>query len=338
MDSALNAALEEICTHVEDGITLQSLFSKLILLLPTITPSFQLSIFTNLLRIPTLRFDPPNPNYDHQHHHLIKIFPKQTLSDNFVGIYDPQSLQQSQLRVLHLLANAKYNGITQTQLAKLLQIDPNNFHYVLRTLECKGLIVKRSALEQKRQIHTSTSSSVNYTPLNITTHLVYLRRYANKPLAKHQRFEFQITQFNQPHSQQQLHTDVRLADYEPPIKAICDKLANANGKVLLVSDIKKDLGYCGSRPKQRAWRQIATRLKAHQIVEQFDAKVNGKIEACLRLLDPITTESGNEDKNSNSGNTCQVTDQLVELPIEHQVFDVIDTAGSDGITIKEVHT
>ncbi|CAJ2638415.1 unnamed protein product [Trifolium pratense] len=340
MDSALNAALEEICTHVEEGITLQSLFSKLQSINLNLTPSFQQSIFTNLLRIPTLRFEPPNPNpnYDQEDHNLIKIFPQQTLSHNFVGIYDPQSLQQSQLRVLHLLANAKHNGITQTQLSKQLRIDPNNFHYVLRTLECKGLIVKRSALEKKTQIHTSSSSSVNYTPLNITTHLVYLRRYANKPLAQHQRFEFQITQFNQPDSQQQqlLQTHVRLADYEPPIKAICDKLANANGKVLLVSDIKKDLGYCGSRPKQRAWRQIAARLKAHQIVEQFDAKVNGKIEACLRLLDPITTESGNEDKNSDSGNICQLTDQLVELPIEHQIFDIIDTAGSDGITIKEI--
>jgi general transcription factor 3C polypeptide 1 len=128
-------------------------------------------------------------------------------------------------------------------------------------LECKGLIVKRSALEKKTQIHTSSSSSVNYTPLNITTHLVYLRRYANKPLTNHQRFEFQITQFNQSDSQQQqqLQTDVRLADYEPPMKAISDKLANANGKVLLVSDIKKDLGYCGSRPKQRAWRQVSSK-------------------------------------------------------------------------------
>ncbi|MCI15752.1 putative B-block-binding subunit of tfiiic protein, partial [Trifolium medium] len=63
------------------------------------------------------------------------------------------------------------------------------------------------------------------------------------------------------------------------------------------------------------------------------------IEACLRLLDPIaTTRSGNEDKTSDSGNICQVNDQFVELPIEHQVFDIIDAAGSEGITTKEVHT
>lgn len=62
-----------------------------------------------------------------------------------------------------------------------------------------------------------------------------------------------------------------------------------------------------------------------------------QIEACLRLIDPITTGSGNDDKNSNSGKTCQVIGQFVELPVEHQIFDIIDAAGSDGITLKEVH-
>ncbi|CAL5187324.1 unnamed protein product [Lathyrus oleraceus] len=334
MDSVLNAALEEICSQVEHGLTLQSLWSKLHSSHSSpLTTSFQKSIFTNLLRIPTLRFDPPNPKFDANHGN-IKIFPQQTLANNFVGLYDPQLLQQAQLRVLHLLANAKHDGITQTQLSKLLKIDPNNFHYVLRSLECKGLIVKRSALEKKKQIGgISTSSS--YVPTNISTNLVYLRRYA-KSIAEHQRFELQITQFNNPDQKSELQTNVVLADYEPQIKAISDKLANANGKVLPVTVIKKDLGYSGSRPKQRAWRQIAHRLKTHHIVEQFDAKVNGKIEPCMRLLDPITTGSGKEDKKSDSGSISQVNDQFVELPIEHQVFDMVDTAGSDGISIKEI--
>ncbi|KAI5440336.1 uncharacterized protein LOC127100750 isoform X2 [Lathyrus oleraceus] len=334
MDSVLNAALEEICSQVEHGLTLQSLWSKLHSSHSSpLTTSFQKSVFTNLLRIPTLRFDPPNPKFDANHGN-IKIFPQQTLANNFVGLYDPQLLQQAQLRVLHLLANAKHDGITQTQLSKLLKIDPNNFHYVLRSLECKGLIVKRSALEKKKQIGgISTSSS--YVPTNISTNLVYLRRYA-KSIAEHQRFELQITQFNNPDQKSELQTNVVLADYEPQIKAISDKLANANGKVLPVTVIKKDLGYSGSRPKQRAWRQIAHRLKTHHIVEQFDAKVNGKIEPCMRLLDPITTGSGKEDKKSDSGSISQVNDQFVELPIEHQVFDMVDTAGSDGISIKEI--
>jgi len=59
-----------------------------------------------------------------------------------------------------------------------------------------------------------------------------------------------------------------------------------------------------------------------------------QIEACLWLLDPIT--AGYEDKNLNSEKTCQVIYQLVELPIEHQIFDIIDVAGFCGITLKEV--
>ncbi|KHN11338.1 hypothetical protein glysoja_036035 [Glycine soja] len=346
MNLVVNAAVEEICGGIEDGLTLASLWAKL-----EDSPSLSSSnlclnstikraIWTNLLRIPTLRFEPQPSSSELEDAEKLntKIFAQQSLTDNFVGLYDSQSLQDAQMRVLRLLANARANGVTQTQLAKQLHIDPNNFHYVLRSLECQGLIVKRSAIEKKKQI-SGHGESKNY-PC-VATHLVYLHRYA-KQLDSHQRFEFEITKFNSPDDDDEdadgttLQTDVHLKDYKPQMKAICEKLAEANDKVLLVSDIKKDLGYCGSRPKQRAWRQISQRLKAHGIVEQFDAKVNGKIEACLRLLDPITTESGNEDKKLNSGKTCQVIDQLVELPMEHQIYDIIDAAGSCGITLKEI--
>ncbi|XP_028763205.1 uncharacterized protein LOC114721542 isoform X2 [Neltuma alba] len=130
--------------------------------------------------------------------------------------------------------------------------------------------------------------------------------------------------------------DIHIKDYAPQMKAICGKLGKANGKVLVVSDIKRDLGYCGSPSKHKAWREILHRLKADNIVEQFDAKVNGKVEACLRLLDPRATGSENGDKNLNSGKKCQVMEQFVELPLEHQIFDIIDTSGSDGISLKEI--
>nr|KYP44573.1 hypothetical protein KK1_033920 [Cajanus cajan] len=347
MDSVVNAALEEICGEIENGVTLADLWSKLETS-PSLSssnlhlsPTVKKAIWKNLLRIPTLRFEPqPSSSELHDAENLnLKIFPQQSLAENFVGLYDSQTLQQAQMRVLHLLANARANGITQTQLAKQLRIDPNNFHYVLRSLECQGLVVKHSAIEKKKHISTSGESK-NY-PC-VTTHLVYLRRYA-KQLASHQRLEFEITKFNAPEDDYEevtdgatLKTDVHLNDYAPQMKAVCEKLAKADGKVLLVSGIRKELGYCGSRQRQRAWRHISHKLKADGIVEQFDAKVNGKIEACLRLLDPITTGSGNEDKKLNSGKICQVNDQLVELPIEHQIFDIIDAAGSCGITLKEI--
>ncbi|KAL2317767.1 hypothetical protein Fmac_031643 [Flemingia macrophylla] len=346
MESVVNAAVEEICGEIENGVTVSSLWKKLEASATLsssnlhLSPSVKEAIWKNLLRVPTLRFQ-PHPSSSDLHHAEtlnLRIFPHQSLAESFVGLYDSQTLQHAQMRVLHLLANARANGITQAHLAKHLRIDPNNFHYVLRSLECQGLIVKHSAVQKTKQIST-TGESKNYP--GVTTHLVYLRRYANK-LAPQQRVEFAINKFNAQDDDCEedadgatLQTDVHLNDYAPQMKAVCDKLAKADGKVLLVSGIRKELGYCGSRQRQRAWRHVANKLKADGIVEQFDAKVNGKIEACLRLLDSITTGSGNEDKKLNSGKICQVNEQLVELPIEHQIFDIIDAAGSCGITLKE---
>ncbi|XP_057737936.1 uncharacterized protein LOC130955151 [Arachis stenosperma] len=345
MDLVINAAVEEICGHLEDGITLAALWDKLEgspSLLSSglqLSPAIKRDIWTNLLNIPTLRFEPqPTSSELEDANELnLKIIAQKSLVDNFMGLYDSPSLQQAQMRVLHLLASVKANGITQSNLAKQLNIDGNNFHYVLRSLECQGLVVKHPAIEKKKQISTHGDSK-NY-PC-VSTHLVYLRRYAKK-LESNQRFELQITKSNNPEDDDEdaegnsLQTDVLLKDYAPQMKAICDKLAKANGKVLLASEIKKELGYFGSRPKQRIWRTLCRRLKADNVAELFDAKVNGKVESCLRLVEPVTTGSANEDKNSNFGKVC-VIDQFVELPIEHQIFDMIDAAGSSGITFKEV--
>ncbi|XP_019460992.1 PREDICTED: uncharacterized protein LOC109360501 [Lupinus angustifolius] len=348
MDTVINAAVEEICAaaQLEEGITLESLWSKL-QNSPSLTSSnlslsssVKKAIWTNLIRIPSLRFEPQPSSFEDAE--AVKIFPQQSLSDNFFGLYDSQTLQQPQMRVLRLLANARSNGITQSQLAKQLRIDANNFHYVLRSLECQGLIVKHSAIEKKKQINNDGEESDHYFP-SVATHLVYLHRYAKQQLASHQRFE--ITKSNSATANDdddedadgtRLQTDVMLKDYAPQMKEICDKLAEANDKVLIVSDIKKELGYCGSRSGHRAWRGIFRQLKADGIVEQFDAKVNGKVQSCLRLLDPITSGSANEDKNLNSGKKCQAIDLFVELPVEHQIFDMIDAAGSGGISLKEI--
>ncbi|XP_057453940.1 uncharacterized protein LOC130745606 isoform X3 [Lotus japonicus] len=339
MDAVVNAAVEEICAQVEEGLTVSALWTKLeaspsLPLSPfdlPLSPSVKRAIWTNLLRVPTLRFEPqPSSTELEEAENLnLTIFAAQTLVDSFVGLYGAQTLQQAQTRVLQLLAKARASGVTQSRLSKLLRIDGNSFHYVLRTLECQGLILKRTALEKKKP--TSSFSGI------ATTNLVFLRRYAAK-VTSHQRFELDHLEEEEEEEEEGSATpkDMLLKDYAPQMNAIREKLAIANGKVLLVSDIKKDLGYTGSAKRHKAWRQISHRLKVNGIVEQFDAKVNGKIEACLRLIDPITTGSGNDDKNSNSGKTCQVIGQFVELPVEHQIFDIIDAAGSDGITLKEI--
>ncbi|KAI9102907.1 hypothetical protein K1719_023346 [Acacia pycnantha] len=167
-------------------------------------------------------------------------------------------------------------------MSKQLLIEGKNLHYVLKNLECQGLIVKQSALEKKKE--TCADGELKNLPC-LSTSLVHLHRDA-KQLGAHQRFESttagqKLKNQEGANGNSSGEMDVLIKDYAPQMKAICGKLAMANAKVLVV-------------------------LKADNIVEQFDAKVNGKVEACLRPLDPRTTGSENGDKNLNSGKQCLV--------------------------------
>ncbi|KDO65044.1 hypothetical protein CISIN_1g000364mg [Citrus sinensis] len=130
------------------------------------------------------------------------------------------------------------------------------------------------------------------------------------------------------------------------MKAICDKLEEANGKVLVVTDIKQNLGYCGSSSGHKAWRNICQRLKDAGVVEEFDAEVNEKVERCLRLLkafssklfEPKSFGCGDsfENEQLKFGRKFRKTEQLVELPVDHQIYDMVDAEGSEGLAVMEV--
>ncbi|OMO66182.1 B-block binding subunit of TFIIIC [Corchorus olitorius] len=213
-------------------------------------------------------------------------------------------------------------------------MEGNKTFYVVKKLEKSGLIVRQEAVERTRATGNQGQS----------TRLIHLRRYA-KNLGSQQKFEItkeEETMGNADSQIKKIKEDVLVKDYVPSMKAICDKLEEANGKVLVISDIKHDLGYGGSRPKHRNWKNICGRLINAGVVEETYVKVNGKDELCLHLLkkfSPIDFEQktikyveGNELKFGR----CQRANQLVELPIDHQIYDAIDAAGFEGMLIKEV--
>lgn len=84
------------------------------------------------------------------------------------------------------------------------------------------------------------------------------------------------------------------------------------------------------------------------LVNQIFFPLGIQIESCLRLLKefspknfgPKTLRCGDtdfeEERQVSFGKKHQVTDQLVELPIEHQIYDMIDAAGLEGLTVMEV--
>ncbi|BBH09160.1 B-block binding subunit of TFIIIC [Prunus dulcis] len=231
------------------------------------------------------------------------------------------------------------DGITQSQLSKELGIQGENYHYKVRNLECQGLIVKRPALERKKNAGDEGQSSNN---LSVTTNVIYLYRYAEN-LSSQQKIE--ITKVEQTKessgnakeipaggdgfSGKGVKEDVLVKrDYLiSAMKAVCDKLKQANGKVL-VSDIKKDLGYSGTRPG----------IELGDEYVQYCFLFTAKVEQFLGLLKKFCPVSF-DPKNPGQVKfikKCQTTDLLVELPIEHQIQELINAAGSEGIIMSNV--
>ncbi|KAM1449570.1 hypothetical protein PS2_008210 [Malus domestica] len=367
MDSILNASLEEICLEGRNGLAISTLWSRLESSLSSSNFSdhgFKQTLWAELRSVPTLKFlnQKQNPRYYSPADSSIqsfqdaekldlKLVADQCLRDSFLGLYIAQSSVENmcsyQRRTLERVATARRDGITQSQLSKELGIQGKNYFYKVRKLECQGLIAKRPALVRKKIPGDEGHSSNN---LSVSTNLIYLHRYAND-LGSQQ--EVEITKVEQNtesfgnakeipasgdgFSGNGVKDNVLVNDYLSATKAVCDKLKESNGKVL-VSDLKKELGYSGTRSGNRAWRKICCRLEAAHIVKKFEAQVNEKVEQYLVLLKKFCPKSL-EPKNLGQVKIVkkyQTAHLLAELPIEHQIQELINAAGSEGIIMSNI--
>lgn len=136
------------------------------------------------------------------------------------------------------------NGITQSQLAKEFGMEGKNFFYVVKNLECQGLIVRQAAVVKTKE--TCDEGESRNIPC-VTTNLMYLSRYA-KYLGSQQKFEItkeeQIpeilenvngsTVIGNGFTGKKVKEDVLVKDYLPAMEKVCDLLEKANGKVNLI--------------------------------------------------------------------------------------------------------
>ncbi|ESQ28334.1 hypothetical protein EUTSA_v10017997mg [Eutrema salsugineum] len=350
MDSIVCTALEEICCQ-EKGISLVCLWSKLSP--PPLSPSVKAHVWRNLLSNPQLQFkakntvygpsDPSIQQLEDAHRLDLTIVANEKLRGNFVGLYEAQSsntpIPPNQLRLLELLAVARAEGGKQNELAKKFGIEGNNFFYVIKQLESRGLVVKQPVIVKNEKKEVDGEGEYKTTSC-ISTNLIHLSRYA-KPLGSQQRFEICKEDIAAGDSLQSESTkqDTLIKDFLPAMQAICDKLEEANDKVLVVSDIKKDLGYLGSHSRHRAWRSVCRRLIDSHVVEEFDAVVNNKVERCLRLLKRFSEKDFNDSGKKQLlkfGRNIPKTEQTLELPLDNQIYDMIDAEGSKGLAVMEV--
>ncbi|CAN1785476.1 hypothetical protein LINPERHAP1_LOCUS16885 [Linum perenne] len=384
MDALISSALEEICYRGSSGGKLS----------PAPSPSVKATLWSNLLSVPTLRFsvagkdklfgpdDPEIQLVEDAEKLKLKVVANEHLRDCFVGLYDVPScgVRPLQRRALERIAISREDGVTQSQLCKEFGMEGRNFFYIVKNLESRNLIVRQPAI-----VKTKEAGGAGEMKSSVSTNLMYLSRYATR-LGAQQRFEINkeehalgsLSDLEEADVDEEnsagdcLKDAVLVKDFIPAMQAICEKLEIANGNVLVITDIKKDLGYIG-RFGHRAWRRDAG------IVEEFDAKVNEKVrlqvilnselrfyectneylqlltadlsflqvERCIHLLKKFCpklfetkqlrgSRACDENRQLKFGRKPKLNEQLLELPINQQIYDLIDENGTDGAIGIEV--
>lgn len=128
------------------------------------------------------------------------------------------------------------DGITQNDLAKELGIKNNNIYNILRNLETRGLIARQSTIVRKKEAGNEGEHKAGSI---VNTNMLHLYRYA-KHLGSLQRLEITkednadrgvVTEDGD--SEEHIKEDVHIKDYASDIKAICDRLEKADGKVTI---------------------------------------------------------------------------------------------------------
>lgn len=285
MDSLVSAALEEICARGAGGIPLHDLWPAIPAAfasagLPT-SDAVKRILWGRLLALPGLRFsdrggaplgslNPVAVPLEEAERSGLVIVAQERLRDNFVGLYDRHASTEVpplQRRALERLAAARTKGVTQRELGKEFGIKGNNMFYIVRNLEYQQLIVRQSTILRATKESGIEGENETENTSIVNTNLIHLRRYAKDTNSNsQQRIEITRTDLlegidntygtspvGSGTSRECVKEVVCVKDFLPAMKAICDKLEEANEKVLVVSDIKVGLGYTNSSG-HRAWR------------------------------------------------------------------------------------
>ncbi|VAI58768.1 unnamed protein product [Triticum turgidum subsp. durum] len=363
MDALISAALEEVCARLSYGIPVTDLWPALRGALEAaglpLSPAVKRVLWARLLALPVISLvvgdgdgspvapgDPVEKDVGEAERRGVRLVSSAPLRDNFLGMYDHRfaksELSAVQKAALELVGASRTVGVTQNDLCKKFHMKGNNFHFIVKSLVSQRLIVRQSALIKVKD-NGAEREEISHNKQVINTNSLYLSRYA-KDMNMNSQQRIEITKPELLGSNEEtnialqedgalavnLKNDISVHDYLPAMEAICEKLENASGKALVVSDIKVDLDYKMAYG-HRAWRNVLHRLRDAQLVEEFDAKVDDKVVRCLRLLkkfDPVEFQSKSTTQDYKIGEKRQATDQVMELPLENCIYDMIKAEGS----------
>ncbi|BAF18281.1 Os05g0569900 [Oryza sativa Japonica Group] len=264
MDALVSAALEEVSARLSAGIPVTDLWAALRGALEAaglpIGPAVKRAVWARLIVLPVISVvlgeaeaeaegpvvDDPKVGVEDAERLGMRLVASAALRDNFLGMYDlrhsKSEMSAVQKKALQRVGASRTSGVTQNDLCKSFGMEGNNFHYIVQSLQSQKLIVRRSTIIKfKGNGAEKEDASQNKRVTN--TNSLYLTRYAKDCMNSHQRIEIikpGLLVSNEETNIDDLQdgtfgvnsdNDVSIHDYLPAMKAICDKLEEASGRV-----------------------------------------------------------------------------------------------------------
>lgn len=252
------------------------------------------------------------------------------IRDGLVGIYGNSLLRftfsENQKRALLLLHKAGKDGVAQNMWASQLGIANNNFHYLVKSLEERGLVVRR-----KVNLKVDKGGVMR----NVTTSMVYLSKYAVTAMG-----DQNGTTVHEPSSSNVVMT--QYVNDRMLFENILAELEKMPDHVAVESHLKQDLGYSGVQG-HRLWRRIRDRMIQMRLIEQFHGITDDdKTETFLRMLNTLMDVESKSDAVVGPNTIREkpvvrhVGSQIAEMTIDRQIMVRIARQGGAGITSSEL--
>ncbi|CAG8446026.1 5398_t:CDS:10 [Diversispora eburnea] len=266
------------------------------------------------------------------------------------GAVDPtRNLSPIAYNILQHIARTRSIGATQADLAKLLKINPRSFFHYIKVLTDLKLIVKLPVVTK-----------------GIYTNLCILTKCADQNPAYSGKSVYLPTNNNLSATNSQ--TSEHLFDPSDTISEgvsfnselikgrFTEILGKAKNKIMMAKDLMIALfGVQSPTKKQRRWfnRTVGNLVDQGYIEKVNVPRKNSKhVDRCLRLVAMYEGKDHDVGKNtSNFGNTSEISgsskDRYVndsgnqlgvyaELPLEHQVYQLIQSSGENGMCAGEI--
>ncbi|GMH32860.1 hypothetical protein BSKO_00694 [Bryopsis sp. KO-2023] len=261
----------------------------------------------------------------------VRLVASESFREIVFGLHEAKTsrfkISEPQMLALEAIAKARERGVLQSNLAKQLNIEHQNFFFVVKCLLCRDLITKNPIVVRRDDNNERVVSG------HSATSVLHLRGFAPKVMLK----AFQVFKMvNENTNANPGEATYQMQDDAKWMSLVCEKISSTSDKLVIESDLKLILGFRKTKG-HRLWRRLKKKMTDCGLIETFIGSVERKPVTCIRQLmsydDWVRQDRLARLKSPIFGPESTV---YAENTLDRQIFDKVVEAGPEGLTTVDI--